>query len=172
MRFLMILSVAIAVVLFAACGGDDNKTSTPTAAGSATVAATATVDGSIAPAAPFVVSVRLKDYEIVPNPDSGPAGTSNYEFQISNTGPSAHEFVVAKTDLAADKLPTDSDGAVVEGDVELIGEVEAIEAGGAQKLTASLAAGHYVFFCNIVEQGGGRAIAHYTQGMHKDFTVH
>jgi hypothetical protein len=114
--------------------------------------------------------VRLKDYEVIPVPDSGPTGPS--EFQISNTGPSTHEFVVVKTDLAADKLPTDSDGAVLEGgDLEAIGEVEDVLVGTPQKLTATLDAGHYVFFCNIVEQGGGGAIAHYTQGMRRDFTV-
>lgn len=177
MRFLIILLVAAGAAFFAACGDDDNKTATPTAAGSATetTAASATlftVGGSPAGPAPFVVSVRLKDYEIVPNPDSGPAGSSEYEFQISNTGPSVHEFVVVKTDLAADDLPTDSDGAVEEGgDLEAIGEVEDIAADGQETFTASLDPGHYVLFCNIVEEGGGGTIAHYTQGMHRDFTV-
>ena len=165
--------------MFAACGddNDDGGRQFDAAPASATVTVkptpggpTATLGGSPAGESPFVVKVRLKDYEIVPNPDAGPAG--DYEFQISNTGPSVHEFVVVKTDLAADNLPTDSDGAVVEGGaLQAIGEVEDVLVGTPQTFTASLDAGHYVFFCNIVEQGGGGAIAHYVQGMRRDFTV-
>jgi len=159
MRFLIILSLALAAVLVAACGDDDDTSSTPTPARTSTAAGT-----------PIVVDVGLKDYEVVPSPDSGSAG--DYEFQVSNTGPSVHEFVVVKTDLAAGNLPTDSEGAVVEGGaLEAIGEIEDIAVGSSPTFTASLDAGHYVLFCNIVEQAGGGTIAHYTQGMHKDFTV-
>lgn len=160
MRFFIILSFAFTAVLLAACGDDDDNTSTPTAARTSTAAGT-----------PIVVDVGLNDYEVVPDPDSGPAA-GDYEFQVTNTGPSVHEFVVVKTDLAADNLPTDSEGAVVEGGaLEAIGEIEDIAVGSPQTFTASLDAGHYVLFCNIVEQGGGGAVAHYVQGMHKDFTV-
>lgn len=159
MRFLMTLSVAMGAAVFAACGDDDNTTSTPTAARISTTAGM-----------PFIVKVGLKDYELVPNPDSGSSG--DYEFQVSNNGPSVHEFVIVKTELAADKLPTDSEGAVVEGGaLEAIGEIEDIAVGGPQTFTASLEAGQYVLFCNIVEQGGAGTIAHYTQGMHTDFSV-
>jgi len=159
MRFLIILSLAFAAVLLAACGDDDDTTSTPTAARTSTAAGT-----------PIVVDVGLKDYEVIPSPDSGAAG--DYEFQVSNTGPSVHEFVVVKTDLAADDLPTDADGAVEEGGaLEAIGEIEDIAVNSPQTFTASLDAGHYVLFCNIVEEAGGGKVAHYVQGMRTEFAV-
>lgn len=168
MRLLIILLVGVGGMLVGACGGDDDNTSTPTAVPSVTEKPTP--GAGPASGLPFVVVVRLKDYEVIPNPDAAPTGP--YEFQISNTGPSTHEFVVVKTNLAADQLPTDADGAVAEGgELEAIGEVEDVEVGTPQKLTSTLEAGHYVFFCNIVEQGGGGTIAHYTQGMRQDFTV-
>jgi len=186
MRFLIILSAALGAVLFAACGDDAATTATPTAgpsgAATATIAPTPTpaptlftVGGSVAPAGPFVVLVQLKDYEVVPNPDAAPSG--DFEFQISNAGPSVHELHLVKTDLAADELPTDSNGAVDEEAREELhhdhhlGHVMDVAAGGQASFTASLDAGHYVLFCNIVEQAGGGTIAHYTQGMRKDFTV-
>lgn len=159
MRFLIILSLAVAGVMLAACGDDDTTTSTPATA--ATTAAAGT---------PIVIDVELKDYEVIPDPDSGAGG--DYEFEITNTGPSVHEFVVVKTDLAADALPTGADGSVEEGGaLTAIGEIEDIAVDSSQTFTASLDAGHYVLFCNIVEEGADGTIVHYTQGMHIDFTV-
>jgi hypothetical protein len=176
MRFLFLALILVAGIGAAACGGDDdNATSTPTTAHSATAtattAATATIGGSPAGDSPFVVSVHLQDYAVVPSPKSGSAG--DYEFQISNSGPSTHQFVAVKTDTLAKDLPTNSDGSVSEDDPSLtpIDKVEAIPKNGTGQFDASLEPGHYAFFCNIVEQGGGGAIAHYVQGMRTDFTV-
>jgi hypothetical protein len=170
MRVVIILFLAFAAVFLAACGDDDDATSTPTTARTGAVTGTSAATATGAGAEAFIVSVGLKDYEVIPNPDSGPAG--DFEFQVSNTGPSVHEFVVVKTDLAADDLPTGDDGSVEEGGgLEAIGEIEDIAVGSPQTFEASLDAGHYVLFCNIVEEVGGETIAHYTQGMHKDFTV-
>jgi hypothetical protein len=68
-----------------------------------------------------------------------------------------HEFVVFKTDLGPDALPTAADGSVDEtGEgVELIDEIEDIAPGDTPPpLTVSLDAGSYVFICNIVEEEG------------------
>ncbi len=116
MRYLLLILVASAAVTLAACGGDDNATSSPTRAQTAT--ATATETASPSPGVePTVVNVRLQDYSIVPNPTSGPAG--DFQFDITNAGPSVHEFVLVKTDLQANALPTNSDGSVNEGDPAL-----------------------------------------------------
>jgi hypothetical protein len=85
-----------------------------------------------------------------------------------------HEFVVFKTDLAADALPTASDGSVdEEGEgVELVDEIEDIAVGDTpHTLTLSLDAGNYVFIWNIVEEEGDETIVHYQQGMRTGFTV-
>jgi hypothetical protein len=81
---------------------------------------------------------------------------------------------VFKTDLAADVLPTASDGSVdEEGEgVELVDEIEDIAVGDTpHTLTLSLDAGNYVFIWNIVEEEGDETIVHYQQGMRTGFTV-
>ena len=84
----------------------------------------------------------------------------------------AHEFVVFKTDLAPDALPTGEDGSVdEEGEgVELKDEIEDIAVGDTPTLTLDLDAGSYVFICNIVDDGR-RRVSHYQQGMRVAFTV-
>jgi uncharacterized cupredoxin-like copper-binding protein len=93
-----------------------------------------------------------------------PAGSVT--FQITNAGKIQHEFVVVKTDLAADKLPIKSgESEVDEDDAQLthVDEVEDINPGDTPTLTVDLPAGHYVLFCNVA--------GHYQSGMHVDFTT-
>ena len=80
-----------------------------------------------------------------------------------------HEFVVIRTDLAPDALPTNDDGSVNEdGDgIEVIDEVEELEVGDSDDLTVSLEPGAYVLICNIVESDE----SHYQFGMRTAFTV-
>ena len=97
--------------------------------------------------------------------DESSAAAGELTFDVSNDAEQTHEFVIFKTDLAEDALPTDEDGNVdEEGDgVELIDEIEDIEAGSTQSLTLTLDAGNYVFICNLP--------GHYAQGMHTSFTA-
>ncbi len=111
------------------------------------------------------VKATLQDFSITLDSDSAPAG--EVTFNIQNDGPSLHEFVVFKTDLAPDALPTvEEEGVPVvdeEGEgVELVDEVEDIAVGDSADLTVNLDAGSYVIICNIV--------AHYQQGMYTGFT--
>jgi uncharacterized cupredoxin-like copper-binding protein len=118
------------------------------------------------------VDVTVQEFAVVPASSSAPAG--DITFDVTNEGPEdTHEFVVFKTDLAPDALPTAEDGSVdEEGEgVELIDEIEDIAVGDTPTLTVSLDAGSYVFICNIVEEEGGETIAHYQQGMRVAFTV-
>ena len=119
------------------------------------------------------VDVTLQEFAVRPEQDSAPAG--DVTFNVGNVGPEdTHEFVVFKTDLAPDALPTAPDGSVDEtGEgVELIGEIEDIAPGDTpHTLTVSLDAGSYVFICNIVEEEGQDTIVHYQQGMRTGFTV-
>lgn len=161
MRFLILVLLAIAPLALVACGDDDDAaTSTPTRAG-----ATGTATGD----AGTIVAVELLDFSVLADPASGPDG--DIEFQVSNTGPSVHEFVLVKTDDDADSLPTEADGSVSEGDLDVIQEVEDLAVGATQTLQATLDSGHYALFCNIVDDSGAEPIVHYKQGMHTDFTV-
>ncbi|HEY7525794.1 MAG TPA: hypothetical protein VIA82_03080 [Candidatus Limnocylindria bacterium] len=92
---------------------------------------------------------------------------------VTNDGDKEHEFVIRKTDLQSDALPTNADGEVVEDDPQLseVGdpsEIETVPAGSSDKsITLDLQPGHYVIFCNIHDED----LLHYQKGMHTDFTV-
>ena len=114
------------------------------------------------------VNVTLQEFSVLPESDAAPAG--DITFHVTNDGPEdVHEFVIFKTDLAPDALPTAEDGSVdEEGEgVELIDEIEDIPVGESQDVTATLEAGSYVLICNIVE---GDEV-HYAVGMRTGFTV-
>jgi uncharacterized cupredoxin-like copper-binding protein len=109
------------------------------------------------------VGVTLADYSVTPDESSAPAG--DVTFDITNDAEQTHEFVVFKTDLAEDQLPTNEDGDVdEEGEgVEHIDEIEDVAGGSTESLTVYLDAGNYVLICNLP--------GHYRQGMHASFTV-
>ena len=154
----VIFAAAAALCLMAAACSDDDGGETG-ATGAATGGGT-------------TVAVTVQEFAVIPAASSAPAG--DVTFDVTNEGPDdTHEFVVFKTDLAPDALPTASDGSVDEtGEgVELIDEIEDIAVGDTPTLTVSLDAGSYVFICNIVEEEGGETISHYQQGMRVAFTV-
>jgi uncharacterized cupredoxin-like copper-binding protein len=143
------MTLAVALV-GAACGGDEDETSAPPASGG-------TDTGMGTP-----ISVTEKDFSIAVDPASAAAG--EISFEVTNDGPSVHEFVVFKTDLAPDALPTD--GATVDEEGEgltAVDEIEDIAVGSTQTLDVDLDAGNYVLICNIA--------GHYESGMHTAFTV-
>jgi uncharacterized cupredoxin-like copper-binding protein len=109
------------------------------------------------------IDVTEKDFSIAVSPDSTSSG--DLTFEVTNEGPSTHEFVIFKTDLAPDQLPTNEDGEVdEEGEgVEHVDEIEDIEPNGDGTLEVTLDAGNYVFICNLP--------GHYAAGMHTAFTV-
>jgi uncharacterized cupredoxin-like copper-binding protein len=144
----------------------------------AALVATACTPAATSPAAPTaeatesmaagVVNVTLQEFSVIPDADSAPAG--DVTFHVTNEGPEdAHEFVVIRTDLAPEELPTVEDGSVdEEGEgVTVVDEIEDIPVGESQDLQVSLDAGAYVLICNIVEEDE----AHYAMGMRTAFTV-
>jgi uncharacterized cupredoxin-like copper-binding protein len=156
-RAAILAAVAALCLMAAACSDDDGGETGATGA--------ATGGGT-------TVAVTVQEFAVIPAASSAPAG--DVTFDVTNEGPDdTHEFVVFKTDLAPDALPTASDGSVDEtGEgVELIDEIEDIAVGDTPTLTVSLDAGSYVFICNIVEEEGGETISHYQQGMRVAFTV-
>ncbi len=114
-----------------------------------------------------VVNVALKEFSVTPDVDSVAAGVVT--FHVSNTGTVTHEFLVIKTDLAPDALPTEANGSYQEDGpgTEVVDEISGISPGRSSNLTLTLEAGNYVLICNMVNQG----ISHYAQGMRVGFTV-
>jgi uncharacterized cupredoxin-like copper-binding protein len=109
------------------------------------------------------IGVTESDFKVEPAESSASAG--ELTFDITNDAEQTHEFVIFKTDLAPDSLPTNADGDVdEEGEgVTHIDEIEDITGGSTPSLTVTLDAGSYVFICNLP--------GHYRQGMHTAFTV-
>ncbi len=145
MRKIQIAVVAMAIVSIglAGCGDSDD-------------------DGAAGGNAADTVDVTLSDFNVELSAASAPAG--EVTFAVDNQGPSTHEFVVFKTDLAPDALPTDDLGDVAESDeFAPVDEIEDIEKSATPTLTVDLTAGSYVLICNIT--------AHYRQGMTAAFTV-
>ena len=156
----------VAVLALAACG--PGSTSSPTPGGSTPV--TSATPGASTSASTGTVNVTVQEFAILPDADSAPAG--DVTFVVTNDGPDdVHEFVVIKTDVAPDALPTNADGSVNEDDPSLtvIDEIEDIAVGDTEELTVSLDAGAYVLICNIFDEEEEEA--HYGMGMWTAFTV-
>jgi len=141
-----------------ACGGDDNGGGAGSTSETGPTAASAGTGESGS-----TVNATEKDFAIGVDPGTAPAGT--IDFEITNGGPSVHEFVVFQTDLPPDQLPLNEDGTVdEEGEgVTHIDEVEDIAVDATESLSVELDAGSYVLICNLP--------GHYAQGMNVAFTV-
>jgi len=117
------------------------------------------------------IAATIKEWQISLSATTLKAGSLT--FNITNNGDKEHEFVVRKTDLKADSLPTNDDGTVVEDSPQLTevgdpSEVAEIKSGSSDRsLTVTLQPGHYVIFCNLHVED----LVHYQKGMHIDFTV-
>jgi uncharacterized cupredoxin-like copper-binding protein len=86
-------------------------------------------------------------------------------FVIKNKGKLAHQFLILRTKLAANKLPVKGSTVVLSKAGSLIGGVAGagVKPGTTKTVTISLSAGHYVLLCNIP--------AHYKAGQFAAFTV-
>jgi len=159
-RILIATGVILTGVLWAACGDDDEDGG-----------ATATPAGTPAAAGDGTeINVTLQEFSVVLETDSADAG--EITFNVENIGPDdVHEFVIVKTELEPDSLPTVADGSAdEEGEgQEVIDEIEDIPVGETQSLTVDLDAGAYVLICNIYDET--EAEAHYAEGMRTAFTV-
>jgi len=116
------------------------------------------------------IAVTLQEFAVIPASSSAPAGSIT--FDVTNEGPEdTHEFVVVKTDLAPDALPTSADGSVdEEGEgIEPVNEIEDIAVGDNPTLTVTLEAGSYALICNVYDESEQES--HYQEGMFTGFTV-
>ncbi len=170
MKLRGLTALLAAGAMFAACSS--GGTASPTAS-SGTIAPPTATTGAISstPGAGAAIAATVKEWEIDLSSSTQAAG--QVTFNITNDGDKEHEFVVRRTDLAANALPLNADGEVSEDAPELTAagdpsEVAEIASGSNDRtLTLTLPAGHYVIFCNL-HVG---ELLHYQKGMHTDFTV-
>jgi uncharacterized cupredoxin-like copper-binding protein len=159
-RLLIATCVILAGVLMTACGDDEKDSGATATPGGTTTAAGGGTE----------VDLTLQEFSIIPDTDSVDAG--EITFNVENVGPDdVHEFVILKTELEPDALPTVDDGSVDEegAGIEVIDEIEDIPVGETQSLTVDLEAGNYVLICNIYDETENEA--HYAEGMRTAFTV-
>lgn len=158
---LLLTLVALGALLFGACGGDDDDDDDG-GGGGVTATPTATSAGGDAGGAGGgeAITVTLSEWAV--EPEVASVGAGEITFTALNEGSVAHEFVIIRSDLAADALPVES-GIVPETDVDLVAEIEQFPAGTSERLTVDLEAGSYLLICNIV--------GHYDLGMRVAFTV-
>lgn len=92
------------------------------------------------------------------------AHAGNVTFEVHNDGTIQHSFYVIKSDLDEANLPLDGTKVDENGTgVDVVDEIETIDAGEADTLSVDLEPGIYVLICNIAD--------HYTQGMHATLDV-
>ncbi len=142
LRTLLLVPLATAALVGAACSSD-------------TPAGDESGDGG-------GIAATLQDFSIELAQTSAPSGSVT--FDITNDGPSVHEFEVLRTDSPADQLQVDS-GVVqtsAEG-IEIVDEVEEIAPGTGTELTVDLQPGTYAIICNVA--------GHYESGMWTSFTA-
>lgn len=139
-RTLVLIPATVLVLTSVACSSDD-----PASEGS---------DGGI--------GVTLKDFAIELAATTAPAGSVT--FDVTNDGPSVHEFELIDSDIPAGDFEVDSGVANTTADGSVIvDEVEEVAPGTDVGLTVDLQPGTYALVCNIA--------GHYEQGMFASFTV-
>ena len=134
-------------------GGNASSDSSDTAD---TGASTATVD------------VTLSEWSIVPSVKSVKAGAIT--FNIQNAGQAkSHEFIILKTDIAPESLPTLKDGSLDEegNGITSPGEGKVLPVGKKQTITVPMTEGKYVFVDNIIEKD----LVHWQKKAYAAFTV-
>jgi uncharacterized cupredoxin-like copper-binding protein len=105
------------------------------------------------------LNLTVKEFAIGSDSATVPAG--KVKVNVTNKGSIEHETVAFRTDLPVDGLPLVDDKSKVDeegqGVSHLDPEAENIKPGTTKSITIDLAAGKYVFACNLP--------AHYGQGM-------
>jgi len=111
------------------------------------------------------VKATLQDFKLTTSTVDVPAG--KVSFDVTNNGPSTHEFNVDRTSLAAADLPIDASGLFVDESSPLLHREGSVESAGLathHTLTLDLAPGTYVVYCDLE--------GHYMSGMHVQIHVH
>ena len=96
-------------------------------------------------------------------PDNVTVAAGKVPITQKNAGGVEHEFVLLKTDKAADSFPLE--GSQINEDTAgtAVGEIEDVAPGKSKSKTFDLKPGKYVFVCNLP--------GHYAGGMYGSMTV-
>ena len=116
------------------------------------------VSGVGAAATPTKVTVKLKEFKIIPSVTTVKAG--KVTFVVSNVGKINHEMVVVKTIVPPGKLKENAEHEVSEKGA--VGEA-VVDHGKTGRVTLTLKPGKYQLLCNLP--------SHYTAGQYIGFTV-
>jgi len=111
-----------------------------------------------ASSAKTLVTVRLKEFKVIPAPVSAKRGV--VVFSVRNTGKVAHELVVLKTKVAPGKLRVKRGRAILVGRV---GGVGPMKPRASRMLMLTLTAGKHVLLCNLP--------GHYQAGQRVGFAI-
>jgi len=125
----------------------------------ALLVAAVAVSGAESATAPTKVTVKLKEFKIIPSVTTVKAG--KVTFVVSNVGKINHELVVLKTNVAPGKLKENKDHEVSEK--SSVGEVGEVHHGATRSGTLTLGPGKYQLICNLP--------SHYSAGQYVGFTV-
>lgn len=151
--------IATGSLFLAACGGGTKYGS----GAASTPSSTTSASTSTTPNAGSRVKVTMKEWTLTPDKTSVPAG--GVTFEATNKGTIDHEFVVFKTEKAADAL-TLSGASVDEAAAgqTKVDEIAEFSPGTTKELKLNnLEPGKYVLICNVP--------GHYQQGVRAAFTV-
>ena len=172
--FALLAAVAALALLLSACGDDDDEPAP--AATAAPESAASEAEDAVAgvvqpqPAGSTEVRVSLSEWAVTPSVSSVAAG--DIYFLVDNLGPvDPHEFVIIRTDLPIDGLPTDDTGFVPEDQIDLVGEIEPFTPASSASGVFNLTPGRYLLICNVVELEEGEWESHYLEGMRVEFIV-
>lgn len=131
-------------------------------AGALLVLAAACSSAPAATATGGQLTATLSDHDIVLSQPSVPNGSVT--LTVKNNGSVVHTLVVLKTNLAADKIPSDAaDQSKADERGKIGGTTSQLQPGQSVELKLDLVAGKYVLLCNEP--------AHYQIGMRTPLTV-
>jgi uncharacterized cupredoxin-like copper-binding protein len=150
--------VTVAALTAAGCGGSTKTVTTTVTA----PAAAATTDTTAAATTPVTsVDMVMTDFKFAPDNVTVVAG--KVPITQKNEGGVKHEFVLLKTDKAADSFAVKGGEINEEAAGTNVGEIEDVVPGKSKSKTFDLKPGKYVFVCNLP--------GHYAGGMYGSMTV-
>jgi uncharacterized cupredoxin-like copper-binding protein len=117
-------------------------------------------------AAPKGAPVNVREHDFAMTTSTQTVHAGYVTFHVTNTGPSTHEFLVDRTDVAADALPLQKNDITANEDsprLHEVGSLSEVRLGATRDLTLKLPAGNYVMFCNLS--------GHYRGGMYAALKV-